>query len=46
MARMKTALLEAAIAIRIVIDAGGTVEQILDLVDYIDDFTTQDRETR
>jgi hypothetical protein len=46
MAKMKTALLEAAIAIRIVIDAGGTVEQILDLVDYIDDFSTPDRETR
>jgi hypothetical protein len=46
MARMKTALLEAAIAIRVVIDAGGTVEQILDLVDYIDDFSTSDRETR
>jgi hypothetical protein len=46
MAKMKTALLEAAIAIRVVIDAGGTVEQILDLVDYIDDFSTLDRETR
>jgi hypothetical protein len=46
MAKMKTALLEAAIAIRVVIDAGGTVEQILDLVDYIDDFSTSDRETR
>jgi hypothetical protein len=46
MAKMKTALLEAAIAIRIVIDAGGTVEQILDLVDYIDDFSTSERETR
>lgn len=46
MAKMKTALLEAAIAIRVVIDAGGTVEQILDFVDYIDDFSTSDRETR
>jgi hypothetical protein len=46
MAKMKTALLEAAIAIRTVIDAGGTVEQILDLVDYIDDFSVPDRETR
>jgi len=46
MAKMKTALLEAAIAIRVVIDAGGSVEQILELVDYLDDFTTQDRETR
>jgi hypothetical protein len=46
MAKMKTALLEAAIAIRVVIDAGGTVEQILDLVDYIDDFSTSERETR
>lgn len=46
MARMKTVLLEAAIAIRVVIDAGGTVEQILDLVDYIDDFSTSERETR
>jgi hypothetical protein len=46
MARMKTVLLEAALAVRVAIDAGGTVEQILDLVDYLDDFSTQERETR
>jgi len=46
MARMKTALIEAAVAIQVVINAGGTVEQILELVDYLDDFPTQDRESR
>jgi hypothetical protein len=45
---MKTILLDAAIAMQKVIDADGTVEQVLELVDHIQDFKLDNfvRETR
>jgi len=48
MAGMKTILLEAVIALQKVIDANGTVEQVLELLDHNQDFKLQDtkRETR
>lgn len=46
MAQMKNLLLEAVIAINKVIDAGGTVEDVLDLADYVADSNTSERETR
>ena len=46
MAQMKNLLLEAVIAMNKVIDAGGTVEDILDLADYIADSNLSERETR
>jgi hypothetical protein len=46
MAQMKNLLLEAVIAMNKVIDAGGTVEDILDLADYIADNNLSERETR
>ena len=46
MAQMKNLLLEAVIAMNKVIDAGGTVEDILELADYIADGNTNERETR
>ena len=48
MGQMKTLLLEAAIAIEKVLEADGTIEQVLETVDYISDIrvTTTDRETR
>lgn len=46
MAGMKTLLLEAAVAVQKVIEADGSIEQILELVDHIQDFPTVERETR
>ena len=46
MAQMKNLLLEAVIAMNKVIDAGGTVEDILDLADYVADKESSERETR
>ena len=48
MGKMKTLLLEAAIAIEKVLEADGTIEQVLETVDQISDIrvTTTDRETR
>lgn len=46
MAGMKTILLEAAVALQKVLDADGTIEQVLDLLDHVQDFTTSERETR
>jgi len=48
MGKMKTLLLEAAIAIEKVLEADGTIEQVLETVDQISDIrvTTMDRETR
>jgi hypothetical protein len=46
MASMKTLLLEAATAVQKVLDNDGSVEQILELVDHIQDFPTSERETR
>jgi hypothetical protein len=48
MAGMKTILLEAVIALQKVIDASGTVEQVLELLDHNQDFQLQniERETR
>ena len=48
MAGMKTILLEAVIALQKVIDANGTVEQVLELLDHNQDFQLQniERETR
>ena len=43
---MKTLLLEAAVAVQKVIDADGSVEQILELVDYVADFPSVEVETR
>ena len=52
MAGMKTLLLEAVIALQDVIDNNGTVEQVLELLDYTQDFQLKnfepniERETR
>lgn len=48
MARMKTLLLDAAIAIEKVLEVGGTIEQVLETVDVISDIRVTDagRETR
>ena len=48
MARMKTLLLDAAIAIEKVLEVGGTIEQVLETVDVISDIrvTDSNRETR
>jgi hypothetical protein len=48
MAKMKTLLLEAVIAINKVLEIGGTVEQILELHDDVSDIRVTDagRETR
>lgn len=48
MAGMKTILLEAVIALQKVIDANGTVEQVLELLDHTQDFQLPniERETR
>ena len=46
MAGMKTLLLEAVVALQDVIDNNGTVEQVLELLDHIQDFPTSERETR
>ena len=48
MGQMKTLLLEAAIAIEKVLEADGTIEQVLETVDQVSDIrvTTMDRETR
>lgn len=46
MAGMKTLLLEAATAVQKVLDNDGSIEQILELVDHIQDFSTGERETR
>lgn len=45
MAQMKNLLLEAVIAVNKVIDAGGTVEDILEMCDYVAD-SNKGRETR
>ena len=48
MGKMKTLLLEAAVAIEKVLEADGTIEQVLETVDQVSDIrvTTADRETR
>lgn len=48
MGKMKSLLLEAAIAIEKVLEADGTIEQVLETVDQVSDIrvTTTDRETR
>lgn len=48
MGKMKTVLLDAAIAIEKALEAGATMEQILDTTDQVSDIriTTADRETR
>lgn len=48
MARMKSLLLDAAIAIEKVLEVGGTIEQVLEMVDVVSDIRviTNDRETR
>lgn len=46
MAQMKTLLLEAAIAVEKVLDNDGSIEQILELVDHIQEFPIRERETR
>jgi hypothetical protein len=46
MAGMKTILLEAVVALQKVIDNNGTVEQVLELLDYNQDFPNIERETR
>jgi len=48
MGKMKTLLLEAAVAIEKVLEADGTIEQVLETVDQISDIrvTSSDRETR
>jgi hypothetical protein len=46
MAGMKTILLEAATALQKVLDADGTIEQVLELLDHVQDFPSSERETR
>jgi hypothetical protein len=48
MARMKSLLLDAAIAIEKVLEVGGTVEQVLEMLDAVSDISvsTNERETR
>lgn len=48
MARMKTLLLDAVVALEKVIEAGGTVETVLEFMDHVDDYSsnTSERETR
>jgi hypothetical protein len=46
MARMKTLLLEAAIAIEKVLEVGGTIEQVLDTLDQVQDIPNSGVETR
>jgi len=46
MAGMKTVLLEAATSLQKVLDADGTIEQVLELLDYVQDFPSSERETR
>lgn len=46
MAGMKTVLLEAATALQKVLDADGTIEQVLELLDHVQDFSLSERETR
>lgn len=48
MAKMKSLLLDAAIAIEKVLEAGGTVEQVLETHEAVSDirFPISDRETR
>ena len=48
MARMKTLLLEAVVALQNVIDNNGTIEQVLELLDHTQDFKLDNfvRETR
>ena len=48
MGKMKTLLLDAVIALEKVIEAGGTVETVLEFMDHVDDYSSNasERETR
>ena len=45
---MKTLLLDAVIALEKVIEAGGTIETVLEFMDHVDDYSSNasERETR
>jgi len=45
-ARIKTLLLEAAIAIEKVLEVGGTIEQVLETLDQVQDIPNSGVETR
>jgi len=46
MSKMKSLLLDAMIAIEKVLEAGGTIEQVLEMHEAVSDIRVNERETR